>query len=199
MKLVAKATATALLFATLSACGQSTEEATLNRAEQFDAMTTRVSTMSLTGPAKVDAVTGSASFSGYAGIVAGSDYNLTVLVGDADLTVNFNGSGSVNGTVSNISGVAGFNTYSASETGTIDDYSGNIAISGGSVGSGNAVRANYNGTLRGNGDTLSVGGTMYGQFYGNPNIRAVELEGYDYATLNGSTTTAGVFVTAERN
>lgn len=199
MKLLAKSTTAALLGATLSACGgQSIEQETLTRAEQYDAMSSRVFAMTATGPLKVEATTGSASFSGYAGIVAGSDYDATILVGDADVNVNFNGNGSVSGAITNISGAAGVNTY-VTGTGTIDAYSGNIAISNGSVGSGNSMSANYSGTLRGNGDTLVVGGVMDGQFYGNPTIRALELNGLDPATLNGGSTYAGVFVTAERD
>ena len=199
MTFTLKATTAILIAATLAGCGgASIEEATLSKAERFDAMAARVDAMTLSGPRVVDATTGSASFTGYSGIIAGSEFNRTVLVGDAQLTVNFTGSGSVNGSITNLSGLAGVNDY-VTGSGTLDDYSGKITISDGSVGSGNALDASYNGTLRGNGDTLALSGTMYGQFKGNPSIRAVELGAYDYATLNGDLTTAFIAVTAERD
>lgn len=199
MTFFVKIAITAALGASLSACGgQSVEQATLSRAEAYDAMSNRVSSMTRTGPVKVDQATGSATFSGYAGIVAGSEYDATILVGDADVAVNFDGNGAVNGTITNVSGGAGINTY-ISGTGRIDSYDGQIDISNGSVGTGNALRADYRGTLRGNGDTIVTSGTMTGEFLGNPTIRALELEGVNRGTLNGSTTVVGVFVTAQRD
>lgn len=130
-------------------------------------MANRVDSMALSGPRVVDNTGGRASFSGKASIGAGSSSNATVLVGDADININFTGNTTIDGEIDNVVGSAGvfgyvdgFGNFQVIDAGSLDNYSGVISLSNGSVGSGNQLDVDYAGTLRGNGDTLVMSGTM---------------------------------------
>jgi len=117
-------------------------------------------------------------------------------MGDANVNVNFNDAG-VDGSITNIYG--GTIIDPSEPPATMSVYSGNIALSNGSVQSGNAVSVDYAGVLNGNGDRLVLDGTMDGGFLGNPQIRGIELSGTGNASLNGAPTNSLVLVAAERN
>lgn len=199
MKSIYKMTFAALLGATLAGCGgQSFEEDLLDQATEFDALGDRVDGMAFSGSRVVDNTTGRASFSGGAAIIAGSEFNATILIGDANVDVNFNGGTDVSGSITNVGGLANANTY-ISGSGDLGSYSGTVALSNGSVGGGNTVSVDYAGTLVGNGDRLVLDGTMDGVFLGNPQIRAIDVLDSGVATLNGSRVNVAVEVVAERD
>lgn len=191
-------TCATLLAATLAGCGGSYEEDLLDQAQAYDNRVARVNAMTPSGPKVVDKTTGSANFTGNALIVAGSEYDRTVLVGDANVRVNFDNQNAINGSITNVGGVAGANEY-ISGSGSIDQYSGSVNLNNGTIGSGNQFSVDYTGTLRGNGDTINMDGTMYGNFFGNPNIRALDARGLDPALVNGYYEYVGVRVVAERD
>lgn len=194
-----KTTLAVLVGVTLAGCGgQSFEEDLLQRAEEFDAMAARVDRMALSGPNVVNNTTGSASFSGGAAIIAGTETNATILIGDADVNVNFNGATDVSGSITNVAGLGGANLY-IEDSGSLGSYSGNIALSNGFVGPNNYLAVDYAGTLNGNGDRLVLNGTMDGYFLGNPEIRALQIYDSGYGTLNGATSETVVGVIAERD
>ncbi len=191
-------TGAAVLGASLAACGGSSEQTLLDRINDNQALSDRVGAMTRSGPRVVDNTTGRARFSGAAAIVAGTEFNATVLIGDANVNVDFNGPTNVSGSITNVEGSAGVN-LNMTGTGRLDDYDGRLNLSNGSVGGGNQLSVDYAGTLRGNGDVLDVDGTMNGIFLGNPQIRALGLYGEDLGTLNGNLTVVGVEVIAERD
>lgn len=204
-KFISFATVAVLGFG-LAGCGGSSEQNFIDQADEFDALANRIDSMALSGPRVVDNTAGRASFSGKASIGAGSSSNATVLVGDADININFTGNTTIDGEIDNVVGSAGvfgyvdgFGNFQVIDAGSLDNYSGVISLSNGSVGSGNQLDVDYAGTLRGNGDTLVMSGTMDGYFLGNPQIRALEAYDTSYGSLNGSSTLVGIGVIAERD
>ena len=198
MHYILKIATLTLLGLGLAGCGQSFEDDLLDQLDRYNGVSERVGSMSQSGPRVVDNTSGTARFSGGAYIAAGQYYNATLLVGDANLTVNFDGRTNITGSITNVAGLAGTNLDIAG-TGRLDSYDGRLALSNGSVGAGNQLSFDYAGTLRGNGDVLTLGGTMDGSFRGNPQIRALTASDRGLGYLNGGLTSVDIGIVAERD
>ena len=193
-----KPAAILVAMTTLAACGGSAEDNFVETGQRFFAIDDRVSAMAPSGRNFVQNTSGTANFSGAALIGYGPRYNTTALVGDANVSVNFNGATSVSGSIRDVSGVADANV-DISGTGQLDNYSGVINLRNGSVGSDNTLDVDYSGTLNGNGDTIVMDGTLDGTFRGNPAIRAIDIEDVGLGRVNGNSTYIYVGVVAERD
>jgi len=165
----------------------------LERAQDYQALLDRTEDIVPSGRAAMNDAPNSARFEGGAAIGVNASFNgggLTgdaILIGDATVNVNFN-NGSVSGGVTNVFGLDRFDN--------IDEYSGSLALSGGAI-SGNDLEADYSGTLRGNGDTIVMGGTLDGEFLGNPGIRALEIGDDGSGRFNGSRAETVIVIDAE--
>ncbi len=119
--------------------------------------------------------TGSANFSGVAGLVidpvTATDADDIAIIGDARLSAQFAGDGRVTGTISNMIGAQGANRNTAQ----VFDVNGTIRI--GSIGSSigpdpdepidpNQFLAEYRGNLTTPDDRYDVSGVMLGRFLG---------------------------------
>lgn len=171
----------------------------LDRTQDFDALLDRVDRISPTGAANMENATGRASFTGVSTVGVDASFDVfgnlqgdAILIGNSVVDVNFN-NGAVGGAVTNLFGV--------DDRGNIDEYSGEFDLSGGSIGVGrhNAFSSDFDGTIRGNGDTITSSGTMDGLLLGNPDVRALDMAGVGSGSLNGSNVTVIVTVTAERD
>jgi hypothetical protein len=189
----------ACVSTTLVACGGnsgSSNAELLARTNGYQAVFDRVDRTFASGQATVDRMSGTGSYSGAGVVAVNPDFSFqsgdAILLGDAQIDVNFN-NGNVDGTITNLFGIG-----SGSE---IDEYSGQITISGGNIGAGshNDVSADYAGTIRGNGDVITFDGEMDGTLLGNPSVTAIDMAGVDNAQLNGSTAVALVGLTVERD
>ncbi|MDE0983834.1 MAG: hypothetical protein OSA52_04135 [Yoonia sp.] len=148
------------------------------------------------GAITVASASGTASFTGV-GLVAVnfdliSETGDAVLMGDAQIDVDF-GNGDVDGSITNLFGVdLGEN---------IDEYSGSIDISGGSIGGAdhNDISADYVGTISGNDDTIVLSGQMFGTLLGNNSVKAIDMADFGTGTFNGSgaSTLVGIVVEAD--
>jgi len=115
---------------------------------------------------------GTANYTGFAQIVGdGTVLNATEIVGEADLTVGFAGTGSMTGTLSNFDDPTG--TY----TGTLDVTGGTFSDANGA----RTVRSDVSGTLtRNTGTEFSVDGNLSGRFTGTT---GQHLVGFDDITV----------------
>lgn len=189
----------ACLSTVLVACGGnsgSSNAELLARTNDYQDVFDRVDRTFASGQATVDRMSGTGSYSGAGVVAVNPDFSFqrgdAILLGDAQIDVNFN-NGNVDGAITNLFGIGSSNE--------IDEYSGQINISGGNIGAGshNSISADYAGTIRGNGDVITLSGEMGGTLLGNPNVTAIDMFGVDDAQLNGSTAVAGVGLTVERD
>jgi hypothetical protein len=104
---------------------------------------------------------GNASYQGYFLAEIQTDPQTTRLLGLATVNANFD-SGTISGAASDFVGV--------DRTGAMDDYSGGVSMTGGSVGVNrpNDFLLPYSGSLNGNGEIVSLSGTLLGTFKGDP-------------------------------
>ncbi len=139
MNILNKLAVLSLVGGTLTACGgTSIGDRAVAQAERFDALALRNANMTSSGPRVVDETTGRANFSGAAAIIEGNQFDFSVLVGDVDMQINFDRANAVSGDITNITGAANLSDFDPT-VGEFDSYSGGIDLTGGSVGSGNAL------------------------------------------------------------
>lgn len=202
---------TGTMIATLTACGggggtsgPSELDEFKDRFDSAEAQVDRLQAMSLTGRAYMPA-TGSASFTGTAGIiidpVEATDRDDIVILGTSRMTANFN-RGTMTGSITDMTAATNL-----TETGAdIHNVNGSIRLGIGESVIGDDVDdnrtnahnqwyADYVGTLRFDGDRYDVGGAVDGVFLGNRvnasggqssvrGILGVDEDGY--ASINGN-------------
>lgn len=207
---------TAILLVTLAACGGATttpmptptpppdvtpeEEALAESTSEFEFLLFATSDAAAAGAAAMNAAPGNADFTGAAVVVVNpvaSGSNLAnadaSLIGDATFNVNF-GTGAISGSATDFYGTDGF-----SSTASVDDYTGTVNLSGGSIGDvdPNDVSVDYSGTLRGNDQVIGLNGTASGEFVGNPEITAVEMATTGAGSLDGANADVFVYIVAQ--
>lgn len=123
---------------------------------------------------------GTADYAGYMTLVVEDGGAVLRLYGDAALEADFNANGAFSGSVTDFAG--------GRDAGTNAAYTGSVALSGGGIGQGvpNDIAMDYSGALTGNGEDVTVSGTLIGKFKGDP---IVGLEANDPA-LTGTIGTA---------
>lgn len=171
-----------------------------NKSNAFSDRLDRIDEMFTSSAATMNRSTGTATFTGEAGLIVDPTFvgqNLvgagTTVVGDANINVNFQND-SISGSLTNFIG--------ADRRENVDTYTGSIRINNGVIGANSPeqVTANYSGTLRGNNETVVVGGELFGSFSGNPGVRAISLAGFgDTGTVNGIGDGSVLVVGANRN
>ncbi len=148
----------------------------------------------------MNAAPGNADFTGAAVVIVNpvaSGNNLAnadaSLIGDATFNVNF-ATGAISGSATDFYGTNGF-----SSTASVDDYTGTVSLSGGSIGAvdPNDVSVDYDGTLRGNDQVIGLTGTASGEFVGNPEITAVEMATTSAGSLDGANADVFVYIVAQ--
>ncbi len=129
---------------------------------------------------------GTAVFEGSASVRIETANAPLVLFGDATVSIGFDDA-SVGGSMDRF--------FGTDATGRVVDYSGAIAIDGGSLDDG--VTLDYAGVLSGTGATLVFDGTMTGQFLGDPltALSAADLEAS--VIVSGTPTDATMVVIGE--
>lgn len=168
------------------------------RGNAFLAQAERVSEMSPSSLATMNNALGRATFDGAAGILVNPSIvegelldAETTLLGDATINVNFR-NGTLSGDVTNIIG-----TDSAYND---DNYTGSVQIKNGSIGDfgvGTFV-GEYEGTVRGNRDTIALDGDLFGAFAGNPSVDGLLLYGEGTSNTDGYRGTSIITLVAER-
>ncbi len=139
------------------------------------------------GPATMNNASGTARFSG-SGFVAVNPYfpggelvySDAALLGGANLNANFGANQpTLSGSITNL--------FGADYNDDIDQYSGTIQIRNGYIGDDlhNTITATYAGTVSGNGETISMSGTMDGIVLGNPRPLAIDILGDGTSTIGG--------------
>lgn len=160
-------------------------------------MLQQIANRSVSGPLVVENMRGEVDFVGYANIIEGRNGDVnSALIGDATITVDFSGPSSISGSATNFGGA----TRGNNGAGTAGPYSGTLILGNGAIVNRNEIVLDYRGTLIGNGDRLTLNGTLDGDLQGNP--RVLSIGGIDTngnATLNGQPTSATVIVFGEAN
>lgn len=150
--------------------------------------------MQPTPDAYIQTASGSATFSGYASLLAGPPSSRIALVSPASITADFDTS-KISGSANNFIGQTGnvtANTYLTSPT----SYTGQLLLDG-CIGAScssntNDLTATVTGTLSGDGNTIVVNQAVSGKFYG-PNATAVDLNsGSTTNTVNGTAVTSSL-------
>lgn len=212
----AKLSTTAILLVTLTACGGAAttpmpnpapdpvetpeEEAFAQSTVEFESILADTSGEAASGATAMNAAPGNADFTGAAVVIVNpvaSGNNLAnadaSLIGDATFNVNF-ATGAISGSATDFYGTNGF-----SSTASVDDYTGTVSLSGGSIGAvdPNDVSVDYDGTLRGNDQVIGLTGTASGEFVGNPEITAVEMATTSAGSLDGANADVFVYIVAQ--
>ena len=161
-----------------------------SRATLFEDATAALDARSNTafiGPDVIEGIpdSGEVDFLGLLYVNAATPGTATELYGQANLTANF-GSQTMTGTLSDFFGV--------DRTGTEDAYSGSLAVTGGVIGKPALAQVNdfafdYAGTLTGNGEDVTLEGTVDGKFKADPirgllgsdDAPSLEIEGVAYS------------------
>lgn len=140
---------------------------------------------------------GTATFVGQAGVIVGrsTDPELSaVLFGDATVTADFDTS-TLTGSATNFYG-ARTNPITGDPVEPVGAYSGTLALSSGCIGatacSGTVsnpyeAAAVVGGSLSRDGHSIGVSTPVTGEIRGNPAPKAIELEGYGTAVIDGGT------------
>ena len=172
-----KTSAALLAVTTLAACGGNNQPADLSLQEIGErgiALQETVSTIPYTDPATLP-TRSSATYSGFVATGVGPD----VLVGgQLELTASFAGNGGIDGRIFNISDTDGIS------------YRGELEIGNGEIdrGADTSVEFTFNadidGAVRGGGQTVSVDGTLLGDFSGSNHQ-------YVQGFIDGTATIAG--------
>ena len=201
-----KTTLSLAAFAGLAACGGGSTstnpyQTLQNRTDAYLEQIDRVSALYPSGPATMNNASGTATYSGTGSIVANPTfigetllYADATLLGDADLYVNFGANRpTLNGSITDLFGI--------DSNDNVDEYTGTVQVRNGYIGDDthNSVTASYAGTIRGNGDTISLNGNMYGTVLGNPSPRVIDLIGFGDSTIGSYQGTSIVGVTVERD
>jgi hypothetical protein len=133
--------------------------------------------------------TGTASFSGYAGIAVDAPGGLLGLLGVAELEADF-AAQTISGSADDFYGDGG---------GTLDPYEGSLAFVDGTIGAGvpNDLDFDYVGVLTGESNTIILDGSVFGKFKGTPIVGLVAASDIDSVLLNGASADALVAIVAE--
>lgn len=160
----------------------------------------RVSAMNVSSASAMNRASGTATFTGEAGVLVDPSFIGTTvvsvgttLVGEANVDVNFN-QNTFDGAITDIVG--------GDRSNNADSYGGTIHIRQGVIGgtSPEALSGIYSGSLYGNGDVVVVRGAISGEFTGNPDVRALTLIGDgNTGTVNGIGNGSVLVVAADRN
>lgn len=206
MKLMKTAILVAGAAFTLSGCsGISLAKKAAKFEEMYDEVTTMADTTGATMP-----TTGAATYSGSTMIGAdfGGDDNVAMF-GDADLTADF-AAGSVNGTLSNFSGLILTDAErEAADNGNIDlmtllksakSLKGDVAISNAGGISGTTFGTTAAGTLTVGGEEYTVAGAVDGQFKGDAAsaLYASEGAGFTVSRDGDAATGSTIEIVAEK-
>lgn len=168
------------------------------RIAEFTAMADRIEPLFNTGftgqPGEVPN-SGSATFTGYTGILLARPSNPLALLGDTAITIDF-GVRTLDGSMTNFIGDdnAGVRSYA----GTIDIINGEVGFDdprGDTV--PNDIRFDYDGTLSGGGNTVDLDGGVTGKFKGTPIRGLVAASDSETELLNGNSVDALITVVAE--
>lgn len=134
---------------------------------------------------------GGATFEGYFLAVLNTTAQTTRVLGMATVNANFQ-SGDMWGSASNFVGV--------DRTGAMDSYSGGISMPVGDhigVNRPNDFELPYSGSLSGNGEIVSLSGTITGHFKADPVLGILGEDAAPTATIGGSPFTGRVNLSAE--
>lgn len=125
---------------------------------------------------------GTVAFNGSAAIRVEIPAAPLVLAGDATVTLDFD-MGLTGGSVTNV--------FGETITGTVADYTGQIALTGGMPGAD--LNVSYAGTLEGGGTTLVFGGALAGHLLGDP-LGALAIADLEAAIDADGTTQSGTMI-----
>ncbi|NNF25114.1 MAG: hypothetical protein HKN63_09975 [Rhodobacteraceae bacterium] len=159
--LAARGAGLAALALTVSACS-SDGTTNADKVAEFAAITDWLEDKFNTAFLEEGAIpsTGTASFTGYAGVIVGSGAEPLALLGDASIDIDWDDD-TVTGTLDDFFGVEG---------GAEGDYTGSVAIVNGDFlgNQPNAFTFDYAGTLGGQGNTIVLDGSGEGILKGTP-------------------------------
>lgn len=133
---------------------------------------------------------GGATFQGYFLAELDTTAQTTRVLGTTTVNANFQ-FGTMSGSASNFVGV--------DRTGAMGSYSGGVSMTGGSIGVNrpNDFELPYSGSLSGNGEIVSLSGTLTGDFKADPILGILGEDSTPTASIGGTTFTGQVNLSAE--
>jgi hypothetical protein len=134
--------------------------------------------------------TGGATYTGVMFVELDTAGMTTQLYGNADVTANFDAS-SMSGSVTDF--------YGRDRTGSQAAYTGAVSLTNGTIGAArpNAFDLDFSGALSGNGESISLSGTMDGDFKGDPIRGILGVDTTPTANIDANPFTGRVLLAAE--
>jgi len=133
---------------------------------------------------------GTASFSGYATLVVDTAPAVSLLIGNANININFDNPGVI-GSLTNFVG--------SDSSGNLEEYDGTIAVTSGTLARfrDNDFYAIYGGSLAAPGDSIIISGELEGEFVRTP-LQGIQAKDTGVvASHNGTSTLADLKVVGQ--